>query len=173
MRYKYLGHFDDVYYDDKPLNDARFCSRGIILNKENKIAIIHVRGNDDFGVRDYYELPGGGLENNESYESCLIREMQEELGVNIDNIIPLGVVSYDFKKIGVHNIAMYYVGRVCGEAKTNYTKKEKKLFASIEWYELDDLILLLETYKTLKVGIQIRDRELCVLKEYKANYLNK
>ncbi|MEW8972164.1 MAG: NUDIX domain-containing protein [Mesobacillus sp.] len=47
---------------------------GIILKKEeNLVALI------DTGAGKYF-LPGGGIEENESHEECLIREGKEEMG---------------------------------------------------------------------------------------------
>jgi len=31
--------------------------------------------------KDYYETPGGKTEENESLENCLVRELQEEIGI--------------------------------------------------------------------------------------------
>ena len=39
-----------------------------------------------------WELPGGKLESNETYEACVIREVREELGVDIE-------VSYKFEEV--------------------------------------------------------------------------
>lgn len=48
--------------------------RGIIL-KDGKIAMMHSK------KYDYYKLPGGGMEENESYIDTLIREVREESGL--------------------------------------------------------------------------------------------
>ncbi len=47
--------------------------RGIIM-KNGKILMIHSL------KYDYYKLPGGGIEEGESYEEALIREVKEESG---------------------------------------------------------------------------------------------
>ncbi|UKI49431.1 MAG: complex I NDUFA12 subunit family protein [Clostridium sp.] len=41
---------------------TRLIARGFVLNKENKICLLHIIGEDEFGNRDYYESPGGGVE---------------------------------------------------------------------------------------------------------------
>ncbi len=61
--------------------DKRLCVRGIILN-DNSIYLIHRIKPD----REYYTLPGGGIEENESLEDALHREIIEELGIKV-NII--------------------------------------------------------------------------------------
>ena len=59
----------------------RISCRGIIF-KNGKIAIMH-RIKED---RDYYTFPGGGLEDDENKENCIVREIVEELGINIKPI---------------------------------------------------------------------------------------
>ena len=61
--------------------------RGIII-RDGKIAMMHSL------KYDYYKLPGGGIEQGESYEETLIREVQEESGlvVKTDSIREYGYV---------------------------------------------------------------------------------
>lgn len=63
MKYKLLGKLKDDIYPTSLINEVRFCSRGLVFNDNDEIAIIHVVGQDDFGTKDYYELPGGGGRN--------------------------------------------------------------------------------------------------------------
>ena len=54
--------------------------RGIV-NYNDKIVLIHrIKTKDDGTVRDYYVTPGGKIEENESHEEALRREIKEELG---------------------------------------------------------------------------------------------
>ncbi|HEY5220594.1 MAG TPA: NUDIX domain-containing protein [Candidatus Paceibacterota bacterium] len=52
--------------------------RGIII-KDGRIALIK-RVKPD---RTYYIFPGGGVEDGENHSQALIREMKEELGINV------------------------------------------------------------------------------------------
>ena len=58
--------------------------RGIV-NYKNQIVLIHrIKTKDDGTVRDYYVTPGGKIEENESHEEALRREIKEELGIEIE-----------------------------------------------------------------------------------------
>ena len=53
-----------------------------IIRKDNKILIAQ-RKKDSWMEPNKWEFPGGRIELNETYEQCLIREIQEELGIKI------------------------------------------------------------------------------------------
>lgn len=57
---------------------------GVILNAKNEILLLK-RPMDDF-MGGIYELPSGNLEENESIEEGLIREIKEETNLEILNI---------------------------------------------------------------------------------------
>lgn len=59
--------------------------RGII-RKEGKLAMIYSR------KYNYYKFPGGGIEQGESHEDTLIREVKEESGLDVirESIEPYG-----------------------------------------------------------------------------------
>jgi 8-oxo-dGTP pyrophosphatase MutT (NUDIX family) len=74
-------------YDPKGNIGRRPSVRGIII-KDGKVAMMH-------SLRyDYYKLPGGGIEQGESLEETLVREVQEESGLAVkkDSIREFGYV---------------------------------------------------------------------------------
>ena len=58
-----------------------FCSSAVIRNKKNQILIMSRKNKKTF--RNCWEFPGGKLSNFEDYFEALIRELKEELGIDI------------------------------------------------------------------------------------------
>ena len=56
--------------------------RGILI-QNGSIALMHRIKKINNEVLDYYVVPGGGVENGESLEEALKREMLEEVGIGI------------------------------------------------------------------------------------------
>ena len=57
--------------------------RGIVNYKDQIVLIHRIKTKDDGTIRDYYVIPGGKIEENESHEEALRREIKEELGIEI------------------------------------------------------------------------------------------
>ena len=62
-------------------------------------------------LEGYWEFPGGKIETNESPEQALIREIKEELNININNkcIAPLSFSEFDYKEFQL--LLLLYVCR--------------------------------------------------------------
>ena len=58
-----------------------FCSSAVIRNKKDQILIMSRKNKKTF--RNCSEFPGGKLSNFEDYFEALIRELKEELGIDI------------------------------------------------------------------------------------------
>ncbi len=71
-----LFEIDTKDYNPNGTATERPSVRGIII-KDKKIAMIHSL------KYDYYKFPGGGIENGESHIDTLIREVQEESGLQV------------------------------------------------------------------------------------------
>ena len=74
-----LFEIDTKDYDPKGKAFVRPSVRGIII-RDGKVAMVHSL------KYDYYKFPGGGIEDGESPEESLVREVAEESGLQV--IIP-------------------------------------------------------------------------------------
>ncbi len=61
----------------------RISSRGVIIENNNVYAIFRRKLKDDGTKKEYYVIPGGGINENETLEDNVIREMKEELSVDV------------------------------------------------------------------------------------------
>ncbi len=80
------------------------------------------------------EPPGGKKEFNETLEECVIREVKEELGLEIDPIKLFGIYKTNSPE-GDFNVNMY-LARIIGGT---IVLKEPKKIADYGWYSLADI----------------------------------
>lgn len=60
-----------------------------------------------------WEFPGGKLEDNESLESALVREIKEEVGIEVHQYQYIGTIDYQYPDKSVQLI-IYYVYEFSG-----------------------------------------------------------
>ncbi|MDD6652244.1 MAG: NUDIX domain-containing protein [Clostridium sp.] len=74
--------------------DKRVSSRAIII-EDNKLLAMFRRKVKDGKTKEYYVIPGGGRENNETLEENVIRELKEEFEIDIKILGYLGVEEHE------------------------------------------------------------------------------
>ena len=75
--------------------EKRISSRAIIIEDGKLLTMFRRKTKKDGSVKEYYVIPGGGLEENETLEENVIRELKEEFNVDIEIIKFLGTEEYD------------------------------------------------------------------------------
>ena len=140
--------------------------KAIIINEKNEILL----GREDIT----YQVPGGHLEENETMEQCLIREISEETGIVIDSVMskPFFKISYYTKNIKYE--IYYYNINIDNNTKiynTKLTIDEKTNNYRIEFIPINKVVSFLEsTISNIsdKNDIIVRDM-IIVLNEYLKN----
>lgn len=161
-------YFKDFVYEFKGITHTREISRGVILNEHNEIAIIKLYSNDSFGIRDCYELPGGGIKENESPVEAFKREAIEEVGYEIEVLDQLADVIDYYNHIQRENHQHYFIGKVVKFVGNNLEPYEAKMFANISFVTIDDAIDKFTNEMRGGVGQLVQQRELPILKLAKA-----
>lgn len=163
----YLELQDNEWPYIKTTHD-RTIVRAIVIDDDYNFYFVRATRDDIFGNVTLIETSGGGVENGEDLHFAIKRELKEELGINVDILCKIGVVSDYYNLIYRHNINNYFLCKIKSFGNKNLTEEE------INDFHLSTLKLSYENavkeYKELscsKLGRLIANRELPIL--YKAN----
>lgn len=94
--------------------------------------------------KDWWEFPGGKLEEGESPEECIIREIREELATEVKAEKVLGTIEYDYPAfhLKMHCILCSIVsGKLELLEHENSRWLTKETLKSVNWLPADELIL--------------------------------
>lgn len=122
----------------------REAARAVVTDAEGKIALLHVTR------ARYYKLPGGGIENDEEPTETLARELQEEIGCNVEVVEGLGTVQEFRYYWNMNQLSYCYLARVVGNKGTpDFTEQERSEGFEIVWAKnINEAIYLLESSAT-------------------------
>ena len=78
-----------------------FVSAVAMIDVDSKILISNRKNRKQFS--NYWEFPGGKIENNETPDACLIRELKEEINVDVSKscIAPIGFSTSSYSKFDI------------------------------------------------------------------------
>ncbi|MDY6072212.1 MAG: NUDIX domain-containing protein [Bacilli bacterium] len=86
--------------------EKRVSSRAIIIEDGKLLTMFRRKIKKDGSVKEYYVIPGGGLEESETLEENVIRELKEEFNVDIEIVKFLSTEEYD------DTIANYFLCKI-------------------------------------------------------------
>lgn len=153
-----INQYGEVY--SLPSEYERIACRAIITDG-SKILLSHEMNT---GV---YLTPGGGLENNETLEECVVREVLEETGYVVSAGRQLYKANeYYFHKLFVNN---YFICEIIGKSEQNLTENEIAHGVIPEWVELEKALDIFGNYENIadeELAAQYK-REFTVLTGFK------
>ena len=100
---------ENVFEEEVKNYSIREAARAIVLDENGKVALLHV------SRKNYYKLPGGGIDEGENKESALRRECQEEIGCDIEIVGEVGIIIEHRKVYTLKQTSYCYLAKVRGE----------------------------------------------------------
>lgn len=119
----------------------RYAARALLIDPDERVLLLRF----EFGERNIWALPGGGLDDGESVESGLRRELAEELGLtdvalgphiwNREHVIPMNT-GHDGQRDTIH------LARVAGfepQPQIGWDGLRAENVHEMRWWTLDEL----------------------------------
>ncbi len=134
------------YLKEEDITEVVIRTKALIINNGNILL-----GNED----NIYQFPGGHLEDDETFEECLKREVMEETGIEIDDseikrpFMKVTFLNKDWPEVGKNRKAdiYYYLIETTKNpdlSKVKYTEHEKKGNFKVESIPLSEAISVIE-----------------------------
>ena len=96
-------------FPDVAIHKERGASRAVVFDNDGNIALLHAT------KKNFHKLPGGGIEQGESIEKALHREIMEEIGCTIKNIRELGIIEEFRNKFSLHQLSYCFLADLDGK----------------------------------------------------------
>lgn len=115
---------------------------GILIIEQNKIAVIK----RTIGKDEYFVIPGGGVDEGESFEEAAVREAEEELGIEVKVLY----LALEFEQNGSQKY--FFGGKYIGELGRGTGEEYRSgrgtyLPCWIDLHRLKDVVLYPEEVK--------------------------
>ena len=143
--------------------------RAIVLDEDGMFCFVRAVRDDDFGALTTIETAGGGVESGEDLHTAIRRELNEELGAEVEILCKLGVVDDYYNLIHRHNINHYYLCKAVSFGQTHLTVEEEKDMHLSTWkLPYEEAVRQYEACAANRLGKLIADREIPILRHAKA-----
>lgn len=159
----------EVFTDRTPVDDSSYSQerqavRVFLFDEEGNVGALYYPPCET-RVQGEYLLVGGGVEEGETLEEALAREVREEAGCSIHQIEEIGhIKQYGIGK-GVKRIQneYFYKVRVLGDkGEPDFDEHERKEKVEIHWVPIEEFISVIERQR-VSFG---RTNTLMIYKDY-------
>ena len=128
--------------------DIKKTARAIIFNEQNQIILIkRIKYDKNVKVREYYVFPGGHLDEKETFEQAVVREVFEELGINVKIVKE---IAHSFNNDLIQDEVFFecsYINGVIGTGTgEEWSNQDVQKYGSYEIYPVS-----LEEFKNINV----------------------
>lgn len=150
----------DDQYPNEGITHTRNIARAIVLDENNKVIILKIYGQDFFGLRDYIETSGGGVDENETPEVAVLRELDEEIGYKCEIITKIGIVDDYYNLLKRHNINHYYLVKIVTKTHIHHESKGDGYINDILHLDIDEVIKKYQGLNNEGIAKLVKEREL-------------
>ena len=137
-----LGLDDETVFGAKKAESrsfAREAVRVVMFDLNAKVALLHIRS------RDVYKLPGGGVQGEEELSQAREREISEETGHSLVNIVKLGITTEDRAESSMIQVSHCYMARGVLKGDPHFSDEEAKEGFELVWVnDIDEAIRLVD-----------------------------
>lgn len=163
-----LLNLEDNEWPLTMIDHDRMIARAIVVDDNDSFYFVRVNRDDDFGKATLIETAGGGVEEGEDLVTAIRRELKEELGVDVEVICKIGVVSDFYNLIRRHNVNNYFLCKTVSFGEKHLTRDEIEDFhLSTLKLKYEEALAEYEKCRCTKLGRLVASREIPVLKRAK------
>ena len=146
----------------------RLIARAIVIDDEENVYFVRANRDDDFGKATLIETAGGGVESGEDLDTAIRRELNEELGIEVEVLCKIGLVTDYYNLIHRHNINNYFLCKIVSFGEKHLTKDEIEDFhLSTLKLKYEEALAEYEKFRCTSLGRLVANREVPVLKRAK------
>ena len=157
-------NLQDTQWQIEYVDHDRNIARAIVYDESGQFYFVRAERDDDFGKATLIETAGGGVEDGEDLITAIRRELKEELGVQVEVVCKIGVVSDYYNLIHRHNINNYFLCRIQSFGEKNLTQDEIERFhLSTLKLSYEEAVREYEDRANTSLGKLIANRELPIL----------
>ena len=161
-------YFQDEEWPYEGTDHDREIVRAVVYDDCVNFYFARLDRDDIFGKAIVIETSGGGVEKGEELTTAIVRELQEELGVNVEIECKIGVVEDYYNLIHRHNINNYYLCKVLSFGDKHLTEDEIESFhLTTLTLTYDEAVAEYNKRATTRLGRILAKRELPILEQAK------
>ncbi|BBB57705.1 NUDIX hydrolase (plasmid) [Candidatus Megaera polyxenophila] len=125
--------------------------RALVVN-ENKLLLVSNEGN-------FWYTPGGRLNSNETLPECIVREVKEETGIDIQAKEIVSVYDFFDKKDNIHKVEVYFTTKIKSDVIPKNWKDQDGPIKFIRFFSHEELKHMKNVAPSfLKDGVWLKDK---------------